>query len=77
MVDGHSWEAGPRLVLEATCSAEDGACFVWSAQKQMLFVSVAEEQAVDSYNRPIECTLSATLDQAKQLREWLNKNLPD
>jgi len=37
---------------------------------------VAEEKAVDSYNASFECTLTATHDQAIQLRDWLLEFYP-
>lgn len=58
------------LVLEATDSDEESASFVWD--DQALIISVTEEQAVDSYNAEFECTLTATPEQARQLRDWLN-----
>lgn len=68
---------GALLVLEATDTYEDGASFAWSDDKTKLFISVSEEKAVDSYNAMFECTLTATLEQARQLRDWLNRTLPE
>jgi hypothetical protein len=68
---GHTWEKGPHLILEATESFEEGAGFVWAQEKDRLFISVSEEKAVDSYNSSFECTLTATREQAVQLRNWL------
>ena len=62
----------PTLSIEATSSWEDQANFVWSEKGNELIISVAEEQAMDSYNVSITCKLTATKDQAIRLRDWLN-----
>ena len=59
-----------RLTLEATDSYEDGASFVWAEKK--LTISVSQDKAMDSYNENFECVLTATPQQAVQLRDWLN-----
>jgi len=39
-------------------------------------ISVAEEQAVDSYNQMFTCSIHLNADQARQLRDWLIRNVP-
>jgi hypothetical protein len=64
----------PILRLEPSDSFEEGASFVKT--NQGIMISVAEEKAVDSYNASFECTLTATHDQAIQLRDWLLEFYP-
>lgn len=63
-----------RLVLEAKQSFEEGATFVSDGNE--LGIDVAEEQAIDSYNASVSCHLSATREQAIQLRDWLIAQYP-
>lgn len=71
-----AYERKASLHLEPNDSFEHGASFVWNDAKNHLYISVSEEQAVDSYNQMFECTLTADIEQAKQLRDWLIKILP-
>lgn len=63
-----------RLVLESPAAIDEGATFVWDGET--LSISVAQDTAIDSYNEMIECCLTASLDQARQLKDWLNKVIP-
>lgn len=40
-----------------------------------LYISVAQEQAVDSYNQMFECYVTLDGDAAKRLRDYLNEHL--
>lgn len=81
MPQGRYWVDGPRLVLESENSVEEGAVFVIGTEEQKsgqrLFISVTEEKAVGSNNRDFECTLRATMAQARELRDWLVANIPN
>ncbi len=63
------------IIFEPSFSFEEGCQFTRD-KSGLLIVSVAEEQAVDSYNQSFECTAHLTPDQAVQLRDWLNKQFP-
>lgn len=77
---GYTWIKGPQLILSDDQSFEEGAHFVLGDDRaggvgptgKRLHITVAEEKAIDSYNTDIQCSLSATMDQARQLRDWLN-----
>lgn len=62
-------EAG-GLVLEGSHDFEEGMFIVTTADGRVRF-SVAEVQAVDSYNSSFTCSLTATREQAEKLRDWL------
>lgn len=73
-MDALCWMKGPRLFMEAQDSFEEGATFVHDDGK--LFIVVAEEKAMDSYNQSFQCQLTATPEQARQLRDWLIVQFP-
>jgi hypothetical protein len=60
--------------FEAADGLEDGSTFAFQRDGR-LAVSVAEEQAVDSYNSMFTCTHHLTRDQAVKLRDFLIANL--
>ena len=63
-----------RIHFEASSTWEDCATFV--GDDDGIIVSVAEEKAVDSYNATFTCSLTMTLEQTIQLRDWLLKLYP-
>lgn len=63
---------GQTIIFEPTLDGhgfEEGGWF--KLHNGGLIVSVAQEQAVDSYNQSFECSLTMTREQAVQLRDWL------
>ena len=77
----------PRLHFEASGSDEDSATFVFTDQPdiwdpedypkgRVVIVSVAEEQAMDSYNSMFTCSIHLAESQALELRDWLNYHFP-
>lgn len=58
------------IQFESSEMFEDG-CTV-SFENSKLVISVAEEQAVDSYNQMFTCSAHLTNNNAVQLRDWLN-----
>lgn len=67
-----------RLVLQSHHSFEDQLTAAIEAddprQKGQVCISVAEEQAVDSYNSMFTCSIHLTSDKARQLRDRLARN---
>ena len=57
------------LRFESPHDSDNVATF--ALNKFGLTVSVAEEQAVDSYNSTFECDFDLTAEQVAQLRDWL------
>lgn len=65
-----------RLFLEPSSSFEEG--LTASLNKRCtnpVCISVTEEQAVDSYNCSFTCSMHLTVEQVKQLRDWLSAAL--
>lgn len=59
-----------RLHFEGNHSFEEGSTFVINKDGGME-VSVAEEQAVDSYNQSFTCHATLSKENAIRLRDWL------
>jgi hypothetical protein len=64
-----------RLVFQNQNDIENSAWFVRCDNTVIL--TVAEEKAVDSYNTGFECTFDLTIEQASQLKDWLEAVLSD
>lgn len=67
------WDAGDELTVAAFDPDHDD----WLKENPNGFVSisVAEEQAVSSYNATVESRIVLTKEQTTQLHDWLTKRL--
>lgn len=71
------------LVLESACAFEEDlvATLVDPSQNPnrqgLICVSVAEEQAMDSYNATFRCSIHLTKEQVASLHAWLGSCLKE
>jgi hypothetical protein len=69
------------LILSSEYSFEDEIVVAiemenWRGAAGKVCISVAQEQAVDSYNQTFNCSIHLDQHQARMLRDWLIRNVP-
>ncbi len=66
-----------RLFIESGYSFEEGltAAINPHSDKGPIYLSIAEEQAVDSYNEHFTCSIYLTIEKAIRLRNWLDEQI--
>jgi hypothetical protein len=63
-----------RLFIEPDDSFEEGLTATIDRRcSSPVCLSVAEEQAVDSYNKRFSCSIHLTVEKAMRLRDWLDE----
>ena len=67
---------GPGRLYFESQEDHDNAAVFFVNKSDGLTVSVAEVHPVDSYNDTFECTMFLSPEQARQLRDYLNMELP-